>query len=80
MNPILFLCWRAPIRPNVGHRGLGFFLVPLAQEGIDIRPINQLTGTAEFNEVFFDGAACGAEDLVGEAGRRLARGDGLAGF
>jgi alkylation response protein AidB-like acyl-CoA dehydrogenase len=35
-----------------GHRGLGFFLVPLAQEGIDIRPINQLTGTAEFNEVF----------------------------
>ena len=63
-----------------GHQGLGFFLVPLAQEGIDIRPINQLTGTAEFNEVFFDGATCGADSLVGENRRWLARGDGLAGF
>ncbi|MDG2459847.1 MAG: acyl-CoA dehydrogenase family protein [Luminiphilus sp.] len=51
-----------------GHRGLSFFLLPLAQEGIDIRPIKQLTGTAEFNEVFFDGAACGADDMVGAPG------------
>ena len=63
-----------------GHRGLGFFLVPLAQEGIDIRPINQLTGTAEFNEVFFDGAACGANDLVGEAGDGWRVAMGLLGF
>jgi alkylation response protein AidB-like acyl-CoA dehydrogenase len=63
-----------------GHRGLGFFLVPLAQEGIDIRPINQLTGTAEFNEVFFDGAACGADDLVGEAGDGWRVAMGLLGF
>ena len=63
-----------------GHRGLGFFLVPLAQEGIDIRPINQLTGTAEFNEVFFDGAVCGADDLVGEAGDGWRVAMGLLGF
>jgi len=63
-----------------GHRGLGFFLLPLAQDGIEIRPITQLTGTAEFNEVFFDGACCNAEDLVGEVedGWRVAM--GLLGF
>ena len=63
-----------------GHRGLGFFLLPLAQDGIEIRPITQLTGTAEFNEVFFDGACCDAEGLVGEVddGWRVAM--GLLGF
>ncbi|MGW7557025.1 acyl-CoA dehydrogenase family protein, partial [Streptomyces rimosus] len=39
------------------HRGLSFLLVPMDQPGrIEVRPIRQLTGTAEFNEVFFDGA------------------------
>ena len=63
-----------------GHKGLSFFLLPLAQKGIDIRPIKQLTGTAEFNEVFFDGAACAAEDLVGEAGDGWRVAMGLLGF
>jgi alkylation response protein AidB-like acyl-CoA dehydrogenase len=63
-----------------GHTGLSFFLLPLAQKGIDIRPIKQLTGTAEFNEVFFDGAACAAEDLVGEAGDGWRVAMGLLGF
>ena len=63
-----------------GHKGLSFFLLPLAQKGIDIRPIKQLTGTAEFNEVFFDGAACAAEDLVGEAGDGWCVAMGLLGF
>jgi alkylation response protein AidB-like acyl-CoA dehydrogenase len=51
-----------------GHRGLTFLLVPLAQPGIDIRPIRQLTGSAEFNEVFFDGARAPAEYVVGRPG------------
>ncbi|QGV80034.1 acyl-CoA dehydrogenase family protein [Streptomyces ficellus] len=39
------------------HHGLSFLLVPMDQPGrIEVRPIRQLTGTAEFNEVFFDGA------------------------
>lgn len=39
------------------HHGLSFLLVPMDQPGrIEVRPIRQLTGTADFNEVFFDGA------------------------
>ncbi|MER6052185.1 acyl-CoA dehydrogenase family protein [Streptomyces sp. NPDC001793] len=48
------------------HRGLSCLLVPLDQPGVDIRPITQLTGTAEFNEVFFDGAR--APHVVGAPG------------
>ncbi|HCA84559.1 MAG TPA: acyl-CoA dehydrogenase [Streptomyces sp.] len=50
------------------HRGLSYLLVPLDQPGVDIRPITQLTGTSEFNEVFFDGARTGAGHLVGAPG------------
>lgn len=50
------------------HHGLSYLLVPLRQPGVDIRPINQLTGTSEFNEVFFDGARTEAAHLVGEPG------------
>ncbi|MEU4890846.1 acyl-CoA dehydrogenase family protein [Streptomyces sp. NPDC044780] len=51
------------------HHGLSFLLVPMDQPGrIEVRPIRQLTGTAEFNEVFFDGAVARAEHLVGGAG------------
>lgn len=38
------------------HAGLSYLLVPLDQPGVQIRPIVQITGTAEFNEVFFDDA------------------------
>jgi len=62
------------------HRGLGFFLVPMRQEGISIRPITQLTGTAEFNEVFFDEAICEAEDIVGAPGDGWKVAMGLLGF
>ncbi len=51
---------------SVAHHGLGFFLVKMEQPEITVRPIEQLTGTSEFNEVFFDDAI--AEDLVGEPG------------
>ncbi|HVV30967.1 MAG TPA: acyl-CoA dehydrogenase family protein [Mycobacteriales bacterium] len=50
------------------HRGLSYLLVPMHQAGIEIRPIMQLTGTSEFNEVFFDDARAAAEDVVGEPG------------
>jgi len=51
-----------------GNRGLSFLLMPLDQPGIEIRPIKQLNGGAEFNEVFFDGALAAADDLVGAPG------------
>jgi len=48
--------------------GLSYLLVPMRQEGITVRPIRQLTGTSEFNEVFFDGARTERDLVVGEVG------------
>ncbi|MFD7075370.1 acyl-CoA dehydrogenase family protein [Nocardioides sp. NPDC059952] len=50
------------------HHGLSYLLVPMAQPGVDVRPIEQLTGTSEFNEVFFDGAVTDADLVVGKPG------------
>ncbi|WP_027930134.1 acyl-CoA dehydrogenase family protein [Amycolatopsis thermoflava] len=50
------------------HRGLSYLLVPLKQDGVTVRPIQQLTGTSEFNEVFFDDARTPAAMVVGEPG------------
>ena len=50
------------------HRGLSYLLVPMRQPGIEVRPIVQLTGTSEFNEVFFDNARTAADLVVGEPG------------
>ncbi|OBH17895.1 acyl-CoA dehydrogenase IpdE1 [Mycolicibacter sinensis] len=50
------------------HNGLSYLLVPLDQPGVEIRPIVQLTGTSEFNEVFFDDAVTDADLVVGEPG------------
>lgn len=59
-------------RTEVGskrHHGLTFLLVPMDQPGcIDVRPIRQMTGTSEFNEVFFDGARARVEHVVGGEG------------
>ena len=49
-----------------GHHGLGFFLVAMDQPGVTVRPIEQITGSSEFNEVFFDEAV--AADLLGQPG------------
>lgn len=51
------------------HRGLSFLLVPLDQPGIEVRPIEQLTGGSEFNEVFLTGACTAADLVVGEPGQ-----------
>lgn len=51
-----------------GRNGLVFLLVDLDQPGVDIRPIKQMSGTAEFNEVFFDGAVCAKDDMLGGVG------------
>lgn len=65
---------------SVGHKGLGFFLMKMDQPGIEVVPIEQLTGTSEFNEVFFDQAACGAQDIVGQPGDGWKVAMGLLGF
>jgi alkylation response protein AidB-like acyl-CoA dehydrogenase len=58
-------------RTQAGSRrseGLSYLLVPMRQSGITVRPIRQLTGTSEFNEVFFDGARTRRDLVVGAAG------------
>ena len=50
-----------------GSKGLIFLMLPLDQPGIEIRPIRQMGGGAEFNEVFFDGARAAA-DVLGAPG------------
>jgi alkylation response protein AidB-like acyl-CoA dehydrogenase len=48
--------------------GLSYLLVPMRQPGVTVRPIRQLTGTSEFNEVFFDGARAELGHVVGAPG------------
>jgi alkylation response protein AidB-like acyl-CoA dehydrogenase len=56
------------------QRGLSYLLVPMDQPGVEVRPIKQLTGTSEFNEVFFDQARTPKDMVVGEDGWRVAMG------
>ncbi|MFZ0190166.1 MAG: acyl-CoA dehydrogenase family protein [Streptosporangiaceae bacterium] len=49
-------------------KGLSYLLVPMHQPGVTVRPIRQLTGTSEFNEVFFEGARTAAAHVVGQPG------------
>lgn len=65
---------------SAAHKGLGFFLVKMDQPGVEVRGIRQITGTSEFNEVFFDDAECGAEDIVGQPGDGWKVAMGLLGF
>ncbi len=51
-----------------GHKGLSYLLVPMKQASIEVRPIRQMTGTSEFNEVFFDEALTDEANIVGAPG------------
>ncbi|MGN6161890.1 MAG: acyl-CoA dehydrogenase family protein [Marmoricola sp.] len=62
------------------HRGLSYLLVPMDQPGVEIRPIIQLTGSSEFNEVFFTEARTAADLVVGGAGNGWAVAMGTLGF
>jgi len=62
------------------HHRLTYFLLPMHQPGIEIRPIAQLDGRAGFNEVILDGARCAAGSLVGEIGSGWQVAMGTLGF
>ncbi|HEY3700651.1 MAG TPA: acyl-CoA dehydrogenase family protein [Acidimicrobiales bacterium] len=47
------------------HAGISYLLVPMRQEGIEVRPIKQIDGSAEFNEVFFSNARAPGDNVVG---------------
>ncbi len=50
------------------HRGLTYFVVDMAAEGVDVRPLYQITGDAEFNEVFFDDVRIPDENRIDSVG------------
>ena len=47
------------------HKGISYLLVPMRQDGVEVRRITQPDGTAEFCEVFFSDARCPADNVVG---------------
>lgn len=65
---------------SAGPKGLSFLLVPMRQKGITLRPIRQLTGEAEFNETFFDGARTAGENIIGAPGEGWKVAMGLLSF
>jgi alkylation response protein AidB-like acyl-CoA dehydrogenase len=50
------------------HKGLTMFAVPMGADGVTIRPLRQITGDAEFNEVFLDGLRLPVNARIGEVG------------
>ena len=50
----------------VKHAGITFFLVPMDQDGVEVRPIKNIAGNSHFNEVFFTDARVATENVVGE--------------
>jgi alkylation response protein AidB-like acyl-CoA dehydrogenase len=51
------------------HRGISCFLFNMRQPGVEVRPLKQITGGAEFNEVFMTNARVEKENLIGRLGQ-----------
>jgi alkylation response protein AidB-like acyl-CoA dehydrogenase len=60
---IFLLARTDPSAPK--HAGISYLLVPMHQDGVEVRPIEQVDGSADFNEVFFTNVRCPKENVVG---------------
>ncbi|MEP6624565.1 MAG: acyl-CoA dehydrogenase family protein [Acidimicrobiia bacterium] len=62
----MLLCRTNPDVPK--HTGLSYFVVDMHQPGVEVRPLVQITGDAEFNEVFFNDARVRHDWMLGREG------------
>lgn len=62
------------------HAGISFLLIPMTQQGIEVRPIKEMTGEALFNEVFFTDARTPKENVVGDVNNGWTVANTLLGF
>ncbi|MFR9773744.1 acyl-CoA dehydrogenase family protein [Nocardia sp. SC052] len=60
------ICRTNPDAPK--HQGLTAFLVPMTAQGVDVRPLRQMTGGSSFNEVFFTDVRVPDENRLGDVG------------
>lgn len=51
------------------HRGITYFVLPMRQPGVEVRPLRQMNGHASFNEVFLDDAHVPVANVVGDVGQ-----------
>ena len=64
----LYLLCRTDSDPALRHRGLSLLLVPVAQPGVEVRPIENITRSKEFSECFLNDARTGDHMVVGGVG------------
>jgi alkylation response protein AidB-like acyl-CoA dehydrogenase len=50
------------------HEGLTYLIVDMQSPGVDVRPLRQITGETEFNEIFFEGVRVPVENVLGDVG------------
>jgi alkylation response protein AidB-like acyl-CoA dehydrogenase len=62
----LLLARTDPEQPK--HKGLSYFYIDMHQAGVEVRPLRQMTGEAEFNEIFFTDARIPDSQRIGEVG------------
>ena len=77
-NWIFVLTRTDPDAPK--HRGITFLLCPMDQRGVEVRPIEMITGESEFNEVFFTDARTSRHNVIGEVNGGWAVAMTLLGF
>jgi alkylation response protein AidB-like acyl-CoA dehydrogenase len=63
------------------HEGISAFIVDMRRPGISVRPLREMTGSSDFNEVFFDDVRLPADAMIGQPGQgwaiaRASRGTG----
>ncbi|MCT7657088.1 acyl-CoA dehydrogenase family protein [Mycobacterium deserti] len=51
------------------HKGISAFILDMSAPGVSVRPLRELTGTSDFNEVFFDGVEVAADAIIGAPGQ-----------